>query len=169
MPKGAYIRTQYHLDILAKNRLKQVGGWKHSEESKKKIGSANSRKIEFNCDYCGSKASVSPSSFKPRKRHFCSRTCYWEWMEKHWPQEEHPRWRGGITPITQAERGSNRYFKWRRLVFERDGYKCVWCGSKERIEGDHIKAWAKFPELRFEVSNGRTLCYECHLSIRRVR
>jgi hypothetical protein len=39
----------------------------------------------------------------------------------------------------------------------------VWCGkTKEKLEADHIKPFALFPELRFDISNGRTLCLPCH-------
>ena len=30
------------------------------------------------------------------------------------------------------------------------------------LEADHIKPWAYFPDLRFELDNGRTLCRPCH-------
>ena len=56
----------------------------------------------------------------------------------------------------------NSYFGWRRLVLQRDGYRCVICGSKERLEADHVKPYSRVPELRFDVGNGRTLCHECH-------
>jgi hypothetical protein len=32
-----------------------------------------------------------------------------------------------------------------------------------RIRADHIKPFCLFPELRFVVSNGRTICDECDL------
>lgn len=51
---------------------------------------------------------------------------------------------------------------WRKAVLERDCYKCVLCGSGESLQADHIKPHSKFPELRREVSNGRTLCKDCH-------
>jgi 5-methylcytosine-specific restriction endonuclease McrA len=31
-----------------------------------------------------------------------------------------------------------------------------------RLEADHIKPFCRFPELRLVVSNGRTLCKDCH-------
>jgi 5-methylcytosine-specific restriction protein A len=49
----------------------------------------------------------------------------------------------------------------RRAILERDGYRCVMCGSKERLEADHI-----VPASRggaHTVANGRTLCRRCHL------
>lgn len=51
---------------------------------------------------------------------------------------------------------------WRESVLVRDDYKCVFCGSKENLEADHIKPKSVFPHLKYEVSNGRTLCGPCH-------
>ena len=76
-------------------------------------------------------------------------------------------WKGGITPINQKIRTSLEYKLWRKSVFERDNYTCQICGIKGNqtggyLQADHIKPFAYFPELRFELSNGRTLCRECH-------
>jgi 5-methylcytosine-specific restriction endonuclease McrA len=54
------------------------------------------------------------------------------------------------------------YSRWRKAVFAKDGKACVLCGSTERLEADHIQSQSKFPELKFEVSNGRVLCNSCH-------
>lgn len=45
---------------------------------------------------------------------------------------------------------------------ERDKNKCVLCGSRERLEVDHIKPFALFPHLAIDINNGRVLCHECH-------
>ena len=71
-------------------------------------------------------------------------------------------WKGGITPINKVIRYSEEYKLWRQAVFKRDNYQCIWCGSNTGIEADHIKQFALFPELRFAIDNGRTLCHECH-------
>lgn len=72
-------------------------------------------------------------------------------------------WKGGITPHNRRVRASDEYKAWRKAVFERDGYTCVWCGQVGyELHADHIKPFATHPDLRFEVSNGRTLCVECH-------
>jgi hypothetical protein len=71
-------------------------------------------------------------------------------------------WKGGITPINQKIRHSLEYALWRRSVFERDRFTCVWCGAKSvkgkkvEIQADHIKPFAHYPELRFSIDNGRT-------------
>jgi hypothetical protein len=60
-------------------------------------------------------------------------------------------------------RKSQNYRIWRKSVFERDGYACVECGQVGgRLNADHIKPWSLFPELRFEIENGRTMCEPCH-------
>lgn len=77
--------------------------------------------------------------------------------EKHW------NWKGGISPIHKIIRRSIEYKIWREAVFLRDNYTCVFCGKRGGIlNADHIKPFVYFPELRFAIDNGRTLCVPCH-------
>ncbi len=77
--------------------------------------------------------------------------------------ERNNHWCGGITPLHEKIRKSLEYKDWRTAVFKRDKYTCQHCNQRQGdIEADHIKPFAFFPELRFEISNGRTLCNSCH-------
>lgn len=78
-------------------------------------------------------------------------------------REKNHFWRGGITNLNRTIRGSIEYKLWREAVFKRDNWTCVFCLKRgERLEADHIKPFSKYVELRFDVSNGRTLCVPCH-------
>lgn len=72
-------------------------------------------------------------------------------------------WKGGVTKKHLALRMSLEYKIWRRAVYERDNYTCIWCGYKgNKLNADHIKSFSQYPELRFAIDNGRTLCEPCH-------
>jgi len=76
---------------------------------------------------------------------------------KHW------NWKGGITDENHRIRTSADMKAWRKAVFERDNYTCVLCGQYGgKLNADHIKPFALYPQLRLELSNGRTLCFDCH-------
>lgn len=59
-------------------------------------------------------------------------------------------------------RSSLKYKIWRAEVFNRDGFRCRMCGGNGKLHAHHLKMWAFFPELRFDVDNGLTLCENCH-------
>ncbi len=73
-------------------------------------------------------------------------------------------WKGGVTKKNQIIRSSSEYKRWRLSVFERDKFTCVICKTKGSfLNADHIKPFALYPDLRFDINNGRTLCRECHV------
>lgn len=56
----------------------------------------------------------------------------------------------------------------RAAVLARDGFKCRRCQRQPEEAGvqlpvHHIKSWARYPELRYDIANGVTLCKPCHL------
>lgn len=74
----------------------------------------------------------------------------------------------GRDDVNNKIRCSMEYKIWRTAVYERDNYTCIWCGARSGngktvyLAADHIKPFSLFPELRFAIDNGRTLCKECH-------
>lgn len=101
------------------------------------------------------------------KQKYCTLDCSREHQTEYVCKgKDKPNWNGG-PQSPQAERASayqtKEYKEWRKSVFERDNYTCQFCGYRGGdLNADHIKTWAEFPDLRYKVSNGRTLCVPCH-------
>lgn len=64
----------------------------------------------------------------------------------------------------RGERLSTAYKRWRFDVFARDKFTCQECGDDRggNLNAHHIRPFANYPELRFDVANGITLCETCH-------
>lgn len=68
--------------------------------------------------------------------------------------------------INSEDRDGNKYRLWRRKVFLKDNYTCTKCNKRDStIQAHHIKSWRDYPEERFNIDNGITLCFDCHSDI----
>lgn len=75
----------------------------------------------------------------------------------------HGRWKGGVSSFRNRDIATSRYKTWRVAVFERDEYTCQSCGKWGRsLNAHHIYNYSDYPEKRYDVDNGVTLCYDCH-------
>lgn len=138
-----------------KNRLLKTQFCSMTCSAKGKIS-----KSEYTCLHCG-KSKVVKASYAKRAK-FCSKYC----AGAYYTGEKSKAWKGGTSKERELWQGSLDCKKWRKAVFDRDGYTCVMCkraaSNTVRLNADHIKPWSLFPELRTEVDNGRTLCVDCH-------
>ncbi|MBM3210597.1 hypothetical protein FJZ33_00135 [Candidatus Poribacteria bacterium] len=79
-------------------------------------------------------------------------------------------WKGGRSKAYKKGYRSAKYKQWRRDVFIRDEFTCQECGIKHTyITAHHIKPFAFYPELRFDINNGITLCEDCHCKLDKYR
>lgn len=78
--------------------------------------------------------------------------------------EGNVNWAGGVTSEYNKIRSSLEYKEWRRKIFERDNFTCKNCGDNKggNLHAHHIKPFAFFPDERFSINNGQTLCETCH-------
>ncbi len=81
--------------------------------------------------------------------------------------KNHVSWRGVGKSLSSNSRTRNssdsKLRHWRRQVLVRDNYTCQACGQAGgKLEVDHELPFAFYPQLRFEVLNGRVLCRPCH-------
>lgn len=109
------------------------------------------------CKHCGKGFWAVPAS--PRK--FCSKAC----ADKggfRYKGKDHPNYR---EEARRKNRGGSHH-KWVNAVISRDKAICQYCGSIEvELHAHHIKSYKDHPKLRFDVSNGITLCYKCHWAL----
>lgn len=67
------------------------------------------------------------------------------------------------------QRKSYEAKKWRTSVYVRDDYTCQCCKIKGvRLVAHHMNGFSKFPEQRFLLENGLTMCEACHDELHRI-
>ena len=122
--------------------------------------------IKLVCKQCGKEYD---KYLKGKDRsNFCSRVCVNRWMSENLTKEKRYNWNGGTTKRKAEGYWNSTCKAWRNAIFERDNYTCQWCGARSKkgetvyLEAHHIKLWVDYPELRFDLNNGVTLCRECH-------
>lgn len=79
--------------------------------------------------------------------------------------ENHPNWNPGLTQEFRENkrRRIDGIPEWRVSVFSRDDFTCQKCKSRGgKLHAHHIRNFADNKDLRVEVSNGSTLCADCH-------
>lgn len=78
----------------------------------------------------------------------------------------HPNWKVDRTQLKTSEKKhlDSRYIEWMKAVKHRDMWKCrLACDECEgKMEAHHIYDWTNYPELRYQLKNGITLCHAHH-------
>lgn len=125
-------------------------GYKHREESKRKVSASNKAFWAAHPDQAAARGAKTRG-------------------------ERNRLWKGGITLLNKAVRTMSAYRNWTRAVRYRDG-KCLRCGATEDLESHHITELvvlfgrfsiktvddARACDALWNVDNGETLCEKCH-------
>ena len=159
MPVGVYTRTKEHLINMS---IAQKGH-KLSLETRQRLSLA--RKGDKNA-FFGKKHTLEArqriSLTNLGKKHTLETRLKMSLVKKG---ENHPRWFTDRSKLKKKqERNDVAYQDWRKQVWLRDNWKCKIANPdcKGRIEAHHILKWSEYPELRYQINNGITLCQAHH-------
>lgn len=153
--KGERLPPHIHRGMIERNKLPRRVPPRDSYRRGADHHNYKGGKITLNCKQCGSEFLVRPYRAHAQ---FCSYRCKAKAQDR------------GISSANEKARKSIAYREWRTAVFERDDYTCQECGVRSGngravvLNADHITPFSLFPELRFDLDNGRTLCKPCHVA-----
>lgn len=147
---------------------REIGDATRSRMSASRAGRQPHNKLpmsQVKCAGCSTQIPHRVGAYSNTK--YCSSSCritaYRNMDYSHQSGDKSHRWAGGVTAENDSERRSAKYRQWRTDVFSRDGYTCQSCGQVGGyLQADHIQPFAYHKELRYDLSNGRTLCVACH-------
>ena len=163
MPRGVYKNGSNSERLKELHRLKNFGfqkgnrirlGIKHTEKTKQKMKEKKKNISE------GTREKLSKAHLNMKKPWVAIRVSK---TNKKRVGKNHPRWVNGNYKKRQ-ERNDSAYQNWVRQCKKRDNYKCRIRNEdcKGYLEVHHILSWRDFPELRYEIKNGVTLCQFHH-------
>ena len=114
--------------------------------------------VQCNKEYYTNKARVNSK--------FCSQECCGIWKHENLKGEKIYNYIKDRTKLKDdhRDRGGQLHRNWSNLVKERDKYTCK-INNKDcfgKLEAHHILGWTKFPELKYSINNGITLCHFHH-------
>lgn len=132
-----------------KGRVSTFKGHKHTDEAKRKIGESSKKRNNR----------LGQKHTEETKKRISEIT-----RERTTRGESHYNYKHGKLQRNLSDRRKPEYIEWRNSVFGRDNYTCKKCGDSRggNLRAHHIQPFAQFPELRFDISNGVTLCHICH-------
>ena len=177
-------RTKEHINKIINSRK----GYKHSEDTKRKIGLANRGVwIKYKCDYCKKNNEEKQSHYKKSKKHFCNRICqgkYYSEKIPFWKQAAYKgiRKRGESRQVyhrnyCKTHKVNISHLKARRYAREKGAvgnhtlkewqnlkqlwnYCCSICSLKKPLTKDHIIPLSKGGTDFIE--NIQPLCRNCN-------
>lgn len=123
------------------------------------------------CDNCKKTIDVPVNRLKSRVNIYCSLSCKYRHNGTLYRGVNSARYIHGLSH-THRERYRivDGYNEWRKAVYKRDLYTCQLCNSPSRsdLNAHHLDGYNWAIDKRTVVSNGITLCSDCHKNFHRI-
>jgi len=147
---GQFLKGIKPANIFKKGMVSPRKGVKLSEETKLKISQNRKGKASFAGKHHSEETKQKISEARKAQQMVGSKA---------------PRWIADRSKLKITQKRNDRaYGYFVKAVLERDGFKCRISNKdcKGKTEVHHILPWIDYPELRYEVNNGITLCHGHH-------
>ena len=136
------------------------GSWRKKHWTGKNHPGFTGGKRSKKCKECGTlfhkPRNRAISVFKKQK--FCSKKCADKGGFRYIGKEHH-----NYSETARRRNRGGSHHKWVNAVISRDKAICQHCGASGiELHAHHIKSYKDYPDLRFDVDNGITLCFKCH-------
>jgi 5-methylcytosine-specific restriction endonuclease McrA len=109
---------------------------------------------EVTCNHCNTQFDKRDCDVSKYPTHYCSSECFQSWMKLHKSRPYRSQ--------ESRDREKLKRRKWSFNVFQGDSFKCLKCGIDSDLNGHHIYSFRDYTDLRFNISNGVTMCSSCH-------
>lgn len=165
--KCNYCRVGFEKSLSSINQNKKRGYKNYCSRNCRAKGRAGIILRLIKCTYCREKFKRALWRINQNKRcgikNYCSKKCKCKALSKWAPGENHPHWKGGITPGEIKERQSHKNKQFIKYILRQDDYTCQICSNRGiGLVVDHVMPWSLYRELRHDPENCRTLCRSCH-------
>ena len=129
-----------------------------------KIGMSGKSRWDCLCD-CGKQTTVFSTALKSGNTKSCG--CFNLAILRSKVGNKNPNYNPNLTDEERLsyryQLGGNNFRKWSKQIMERDNYTCQICNQHSgKLNAHHLNGWNAFPEQRFDLDNGVTLCTDCH-------
>ena len=118
----------------------------------------------MNCPNCNTAIQYSSNRNWNRAKRTakCCSHCRSDYLLKHHPfkGKELPKLQGAHYKRDVILEG-----QWAKDIKTRDNWQCRECGDNKKLHAHHLYPRAVFPEIRYNINNGITLCSKCHKKI----
>jgi len=194
--RDARLGKKQSLETIQK-RIESKKGYKHSEETKRKIGLKNSIALKGKKGHKWTEEEkIKASISRMGEKNPMFRKIPYNKGKPALKGKDSPNWKGGtsncsfcgkkmfylggikcmkcrsrdsITPENIKIRGSQEMKLWKKACLERDNWTCQKTGQRGgRLQVHHINNFADFKELRTSINNGITFSKESHEEFHRL-